>query len=359
MSTEQLQFRGYAVKDTEKFTEFELIDFEPMDDRDDCLDIAIEVCGICSSDVHTITGGWGDIHTPLVSGHEIGGIVKRVGKNVKGFKVGDRAVVGAQVDSCGKCRPCTDNNENYCPKQVDTYNAPTRDNEKKYSQGGYSTAIRAPEQFVFHVPDELPLEDAAPMACGGLTVFSPMHRFGVKKGTKMGVAGLGGLGHFAVLLGTAMGAEVVVFSHQEDKRADAMKMGAVDFVNTGNDGWQEKYSMQLDYIISTIDVSKAIPIADLAGLLYVNGVLHLCAMPDDPIPNFKTQQLAANGCSISVNHIGSKAEAELMYKLAAEKGVRAWKEILPMKDVAKGVMGVKNNEVRYRYVLKQDINKQV
>ncbi|BGP26308.1 Alcohol dehydrogenase [Rhodotorula toruloides] len=359
MSTEQLQFRGYAVKSTEKFTEFELIDFEPMDDRDDCLDIAIEVCGICSSDVHTITGGWGDIHTPLVSGHEIGGVVKRVGKNVKGFKVGDRAVVGAQVDSCGKCRPCTDNNENYCPKQVDTYNAPTRDNEKKYTQGGYSTAIRAPEQFVFHVPHELPLEDAAPMACGGLTVFSPMHRFGVKKGTKVGVAGLGGLGHFACQFAKALGAEVVVFSHQEDKRADALKMGAVDFVNTANDGWQEKYSMQLDLIISTIDVSKAIPIVDLAGLLYVNGVLHLCAMPDDPIPNFQTQQLASNGCSISVNHIGSKAEAELMFKIAAEKGVRAWKEILPMKDVAKGVMGVKNNEVRYRYVLKQDINKRV
>lgn len=212
-----------------------------MDDRDDCIDIAIEVCGICSSDVHTITGGWGDIHTPLVSGHEIGGIIKRVGKGVKGFKVGDRAVVGAQVDSCGKCRPCTDNNENYCPKQVDTYNAPTRDNEKKYTQGGYSTAIRAPEQFVFHVPENLPLEDAAPMACGGLTVFSPLVRHGTKKGSKVGVAGLGGLGHFAVMFAKALGAEVVVFSHQEDKRADAMKMGADDFVNTGNDGWQDKY----------------------------------------------------------------------------------------------------------------------
>lgn len=144
--------------------------------------------------MHTITGGWGKPELPLVSGHEVGGIARKVGSAVKSIKVGDRVVVGAQIDSCGKCRACSTQNENFCPEQVDTYNAKAHDG--KVTQGGYSTAIRAPEQFVFSVPDALPLEDAAPMACGGLTVYSPMRRGGVTKGTKLGVAGLGGLGAF-------------------------------------------------------------------------------------------------------------------------------------------------------------------
>ncbi|BGP50081.1 Alcohol dehydrogenase [Rhodotorula kratochvilovae] len=329
-----LQFRGYAVKDTSKWTEFEVIDFEPMGERDDTLDIEVKRCAICSSDVHTITGGWGDINLPLVSGHEIGGIVRKVGKGVKEFKVGDRVAVGAQIDSCGN-------------------NAEAWDG--KITQGGYSTAVRAPEKFVFRVPDALALEDAAPMACGGLTVFSPMHRFGVKKGTKVGIAGVGGLGHFAVMFAAALGAEVVVFTHQEDKVADAYKMGASDVVLTTEKDWAKKYSMALDFVLCTIDVSDALPLKDLTSLLYVNGVLHLCCMPDDPVPAFQTQDLAANGCSISVNHIGSKVEAEEMYRLAAEKDIKAWKEMIPMSQVSKGVQGVKENKVRYRYVLMQDL----
>ncbi|GJN92920.1 hypothetical protein Rhopal_005963-T1 [Rhodotorula paludigena] len=348
-----LKFRGYAVKDTNKWTEFDVVDFEPMGVRDDTVDIEVEFCGICGSDVHTLTGGWGAPHLPLVSGHEIAGTVRSVGAGVKEFKQGDRVIVGAQIDACGKCRQCQDDNENYCPKQVDTYNAEAWDG--KITQGGYSTAVRAPQKFVFKVPDNVDLADAAPMACAGLTVYGPMHRFGVKKGTKMGVAGLGGLGHFAVLFGAALGAEVVVYTHQEDKVADAYKMGAADVVLTSEKDWDKKHSMSLNFLISTIDVSKAIPIPELASQLYVNGVLHLCAMPDDPIPPFQTQQLAANGCSISVNHVGSKVEAEAMLKLASEKNVKTWKEVIPMKDVGKGVQGVKNNEVRYRYVLKQDL----
>ncbi|GAA5979027.1 hypothetical protein JCM10908_002779 [Rhodotorula pacifica] len=349
-----LKFRGYAIKDEKNWTQFDVIDFEPMAWRDDLVDIEIQYCGVCSSDVHTITGGWGKPQLPLVSGHEAGGIARKVGSAVKSIKVGDRVVVGAQIDSCGKCRACGSNNENYCPEQVDTYNAEAHDG--KITQGGYSTAIRAPEQFVFSVPDALPLEDAAPMACGGLTVFSPMLRAGVTKGTKLGVAGLGGLGHLAVLLGVAMGAEVTVFTHQEDKVADAKKMGATNVVLTTEKDWAKPYFQTLDFIVCTIDVASALPLTDLTSCLWVNGTLHICAMPDDEVAPFKTQDLAANGAKISVNHIGAKAEAEEMYRLAAEKGVRVWKEIVPMKEVAKAVQGVKNNEVRYRYVLKQDLN---
>ncbi|GAA6033875.1 hypothetical protein JCM8097_000381 [Rhodosporidiobolus ruineniae] len=351
MTTET--YKGYATT-SDNWKEFQLKEFEPTKFRDDFIELDIKYCAICSSDVHTITGGWGDVKDPLVSGHEIAGIVTKVGPNVTEFKVGDRALVGAQLDSCGKCKPCQTNNENYCPEQIDTYNAPEKDG--KLTQGGYSTKIRAPEKFVFHIPEALELKHAAPMACGGLTVFSPMYRYGVKKGTKMAVAGLGGLGHFAVLFGVAMGAEVTVFTHQADKLEDAKKMGATNAVNTSDEDWAKPYSLYFDFIISTIDNAKAMPLTDLTSLLWVNGRLHISAMPDDELPPFKSQALASNGATLGVNHIGSKVEAEAMLKLAAEKGVKPWIEEIDMKDVSKGVQGVYENKVRYRYVMRQDID---
>ncbi|GAA6001198.1 hypothetical protein JCM10207_007457 [Rhodosporidiobolus poonsookiae] len=347
-----LQYRGYATT-SDDWTKFEVIDFEPTEFRDDFIEIEIKYCAICSSDVHTISGGWGKVDKPLVSGHEIAGIVRRVGPKVTEFKPGDRALVGAQLDSCGKCKPCNDNNENYCPEQIDTYNAPEKDG--KLTQGGYSTAIRAPEKFVFHVPEALELVDAAPMACGGLTVWSPLYRYGIKPGMKVGVIGVGGLGHFAIMFAAAMGAEVIAFSHQEDKLVDAKKMGAADAVLTTKEKWNEPYALKFDFILSTIDNASAMPLTDLVSMLYVNGRLHIAAMPDDELPAFQSQALAGNGATIGVNHIGNKVEAEAMLKFAAEKGIKPWKEVIPMSEVAKGVQGVKNNTVRYRYVMEQDL----
>ncbi|GAA5852598.1 hypothetical protein JCM3766R1_005376 [Sporobolomyces carnicolor] len=352
-ASSELEFKGYAVHDTSKWTEFKVIDFQPKTADEYDVDIAIEYCGICGSDVHTITGGWGEIPLPLVVGHEAAGTVKKVGSKVSEFKVGDRVVVGAQVSSCMECNPCKTDNENYCPKQVDTYGAKYPDGV--VAMGGYSTAIRAPEKFVFKVPDAIELDDAAPMACGGLTVFGPMYRWGVKSGHKVAIAGLGGLGHFAVMFAAAMGAEVTVLSHQANKKDDALKMGASHFVCTADDKWAEPLALKFDYILSTIDIASKMPLEDIIGTLNINGNLHICAMPDDEF-KFKSQALAGNGASISVNHIGSKKEANAMLKLAAEKGIKTWKQVIPMKDVGKGVQGVKDNSVRYRYVLKQDIN---
>ncbi|BGP18308.1 Alcohol dehydrogenase [Rhodosporidiobolus nylandii] len=339
-------FKGYATT-SKDWTKFEVIDFTPQPMQDDMVELDIKFCGICGSDVHTITGGWGDVPDPLIAGHEVAGIVRAVGPKVTEFKVGDRVLVGAQVDSCRKCNPC--------PKQVDTYNAPSLYNEKIITQGGYSTVMRSPELFTFKIPDSLPLEDAAPMACAGLTVFGPMYRFGVKEGHKVAIAGIGGLGHFAVMFAAAMGAEVTVLTHSKDKVEDVKKMGAKHVILTSEDGWSEKHALEFDFVLNTIDVSKAIPLTELTSLLKVNGRLHICSMPDDELPAFKSQALAANGATIGVNHIGSKKEANAMLKLAAEKGIRTWKEIIPMSEVSKGVQGVKDNSVRYRYVMKQDI----
>lgn len=213
---------------------------------------------VCGSDVHTISGGWGPPHhlplivgyvTPiptrmyaflltLVTSHEIAGKVLRVGSKVTDVKPGDRAGVGAQIFSCLKhdCRFCTTDNENYCPHQVDTYNAEYPDGIK--TMGGYSTAITANTRFVFPIPDEIESKDVCSMFCAGLTVYSPLVRNGITlaegKGKKVGVVGLGGLGHYAVLFAKALGAEVYVFSHSNSKEEDARKMGADHFVVTSD-----------------------------------------------------------------------------------------------------------------------------
>ncbi|GAA5983505.1 hypothetical protein JCM11641_005832 [Rhodosporidiobolus odoratus] len=352
MSSESLTYKGYAAT-SDNWTKFEVKEFEPTAFRDDFVEVKIEYCGICGSDVHTLTGGWGEVPEPLVAGHEIGGIVHRVGPKVTEFKAGDRVTVGAQSDSCGKCKMCKSDNENYCPEQVDTYGAEEKDGKK--TMGGYSTSFRCPEKFVFKVPDNVDLADAAPMACGGLTAFSPLYRYGVKEGTKLAVVGLGGLGHYATMFGAAMGAEVTVFSHQADKKEDALKMGAKNFVLTTEDEFAKPYAFTFDIILNTIDVSKAIPVTDLTSMLVVNGRLAIVSMPDDELPAVKSQDLAANGATIGVTHVGSKAEANIMYKLASDKGIKTWKEIIPMKDVSKGVQNVKENNVRYRYVMENDI----
>ncbi|KAK4698964.1 hypothetical protein P7C70_g7307, partial [Phenoliferia sp. Uapishka_3] len=197
----------------------------------------------------------------------------------------------------------------------------------------------------------------------------------IKKGMKVGVAGLGGLGHYAVQFAVAMGAEVTVFSHQSDKEPDAKKMGATNFVLTSEKEFSKKHAFEFDFILSTIgmhyssltgaftsliksapfvDDAAGIPLPEFISMLKVHGTYHQSGLPDKPFEPFSPTALAGNGASISVNHIGSKKEAKAMLKLAVEKGVTTYKEILPMRDVGKGIQGVKDNKVRYRYVLKPD-----
>ncbi|SCV73976.1 BQ2448_6406 [Microbotryum intermedium] len=350
-----IQFKGYAIHDTNKYTEFEVIDFMPKTFGDYDIEIKINCCGVCSSDVHTVTGGWGEPILPLITGHEIAGIVTRVGFKSSGeFKVGDRAGVGAQVCSCFECDPCKTDNENYCVKGgVDTYNAKYENGD--IAHGGYSTGIRVHERFVFRLPDALSDEDAAPMLCGGLTVFAPLKNHGVKEGSKVAIVGIGGLGHFAIQFAKALGAEVTAFSHQADKEEDARAMGVTDFVLTSKKDFAKDYAQKFDLVLSTVDDAAGLPIGELISMLRLFGVFHSVGLPDKPIPELKFQELAGNGASIAVSHIGSKKQANEMLALAAEKGVKTWKEVLPMKDAGKGVQGVKDNKVRYRYVLKVDI----
>ncbi|TFK37300.1 NADPH-dependent alcohol dehydrogenase [Crucibulum laeve] len=350
----ELVWKGYAIHDTKDWKNFKVIDFEPKQFDDYDIDIKIEYCGVCGSDVHTITGGWGETLLPVIPGHEIVGHVARVGPKVTTFKVGDRAGVGAQVCSCLKCEPCNTDNENYCPKPVHTYNSKYPNGD--IAQGGYSTAIRAHERFVIPLPESLPLEQAAPLLCAGLTVYSPLVRNGTGPGKKVGIVSVGGLGHYAVQFARALGADkVVVFSHSPNKKDDAKELGATDFVVTGEDGFSEPHKGTLDLIICAADVSHGINLMELMSTLNVHGRFIMVALPDEPLPPIYAMQLSTNGALLGGSHIGSKKEAIEMLELVVKKGVKSYVEVLPMKEASKAVQNVKNNKVRYRHVLKVDI----
>lgn len=353
--------KGYSISDTKKWTDFKVIDFDLKPETDDDVTVAIQFCGICGSDLHTINGGWGELSVPaVIPGHEIVGKVTQVGKNVKDIKVGDRVGVGAQVGSCMNCSSCNTNFENYCLGDgkagcVDTYNSKYADGHP--AQGGYSTAIRAHERFVFPLPDAIKSEDAASMFCAGLTVYSPLLRNGCGPGKNVAVVGLGGLGHYAVLFAAAMGADVTVISHSPKKKEDALKMGAKEFVATGeNEEWFKAYGQTkkpFDIIINTAS-SNALDLTALLKTCAVYGNIVMCGMPEDAW-KVRSQHLAGNGAGVQGSHIGSKEDVKKMLALAAEKNIKPWIEVLDMKECPGALQRVHDNDIRYRFVLKQDL----
>jgi len=323
-----------------------------MEDHD--VEIKIVACGVCGSDVHTITGAWSpDIIIPMITGHEIAGIVAKVGSAVKDIKVGDRVGVGAQIGSCLKCKACTRDNENYCPDMVDTYNAKYPNGD--IAHGGYSTAVRAHERYVFPIPDALEFENVAPMLCAGLTVYSPLVRNGCTKGSRVGVVGLGGLGHYAVMFASALGAEVSVLSHSDAKKADALAMGATNFYAIQDNDLPGPLAREFDIIINTRDAHEGFPIVGYMQCLGVHGKMIQVGLPDEELPPLAASALLPNGAFLGGSHIGNKKEALAMLKLAAEKNIKSWIEVFPMKDAGKAVQGMIDGKSRYRYVLKQDL----
>lgn len=346
--------QGYAIHDPKLGTyNFKIEKYDvPIDD--DMVLVHVECCGVCGSDHHTVSGGWGPFVTKyVVTGHEIIGEVAQVGKNVKEFKVGQRVGIGAQAGSCGKCSACKADLENYCPEPVHTYNCLWPDGTEQ--QGGYSTHVRAQERFVFAIPDAISSTDAASMLCGGLTVFSPLLHAEVGPGKKVGVVGLGGLGHYAVLFAKALGAEVTVFSRGDAKKADALKMGADVYVSTSEEGFSKGIERSLDVVVCTASNAN-LPLTELLLTLGIHKDFVFVGMPEEGY-KIRSNMLSGNGAAIKSSHIGSKPEVVQMLKLAADKGVKPWVQVIPMKDADKAMFAVKDNTVRYRTVLVQDIDK--
>ncbi|KAI7083006.1 NADPH-dependent medium chain alcohol dehydrogenase [Hortaea werneckii] len=318
---------GFMIEDQKnRPPQFKLKSFE---DRD--IDIAIECCGVCGSDVHTISGGWGDCPLPICVGHEVVGKAIKVGKDVKTVKVGDRVGVGAQIGADLTCGNCKADQENYCPNQIDTYGATHSDGT--ISQGGYSSHIRVHEYFTFKIPDNIESEIAAPMLCAGLTVYSPLVRLGAGPGKKVAIVGMGGLGHFA--------------------KDDAMKMGAKEFVVTGEKDWHKKFAFQFDFILNAADAVHKFNMPDYLSTLKVMGRFHCVGLGDHPLPTMMAQDFAPNGTYIGASHLGNRPEMLAMFDLASKQNIKSWIETKPISEesCAEAVQRVHDNKVRYRFVL--------
>ncbi|OAP54276.1 hypothetical protein AYL99_11377 [Fonsecaea erecta] len=276
-------FKGYAVTSSSAWASPTLIDFEPVPFGNHDIDVKIDYCGVCASDLLTAragTGndGWPETMYPVVTGHEIVGKIVRMGEQVDKSKFHEGQVVGVGVLSatCGSCRLCQSDRENYCPDLVETYNSKYPDGSMSF--GGYANYKRCHQDLVFPIPKALPPEHAAPMLCAGLTVFSPLKAAGVGPGKRVGVVGVGGLGHFAVLFASAMGAEVTAISHSPRKKADATEMGATGFIVTADrEDWAEQNKNSFDLIISTT-FANDMPLDKYLQLLDVGGQFALVGL---------------------------------------------------------------------------------
>ncbi|CAD6568044.1 MAG: hypothetical protein ASARMPREDX12_001050 [Alectoria sarmentosa] len=327
--------------------------YEPKTWEETDVDIKVTHCGICGSDLHTLRSGWAPTIFPCCVGHEIVGTAVKVGsKAERGIKVGDRVGVGAQSSSCLKpdCEECASGMENHCVNMVGTYNGKYGDGSKSY--GGYSDYCRAPSHFVLKIPDAIPSEEAAPMLCGGITVFAPLKKNGCGPGKKVGIVGVGGLGHFGILYAKALGADsVTAISRSSAKKEDAMKIGADKYIATNDDkDWATHHARSLDLIVSTVSSPK-MPLEQYLMLLRTNGVFIQVGAPEDSLPGFNAFSLIAKGCKIGGSAIGAPHEIEEMLELTVKKGVKPWIEKRPMKDANKAVIDMNDGKARYRYVL--------
>ncbi|KAI0480091.1 GroES-like protein [Xylariaceae sp. FL0804] len=347
------QYEGFQVESSETWTTFHRnkFDVKPFGEHD--VEIKIECCGVCFSDIHTISGGWGEQLFPLAVGHEIVGRALRVGPKVTLVEAGQRVGVGAQSWSCLKCRQCRNDNETYCAEQMDTYGA-TWPDTGIVTQGGYSSHVRTHEHWVFPIPDAIPSQLAAPMLCAGITSYSPLVRNGAGPGKKVGIVGLGGLGHFGVLFARALGAETWVISRSHSKEADARRMGADGYLASGDPDWNRDHRMTFDLIISTANsFGEGFDIASYLALLDVHGKWVSVGMPEEATLQIKPQDLNPNGCLIGASHLGSRREMLDMFRLAADKGIESWVETVPLsaENLAATMQRLNRNDVRYRFTM--------
>lgn len=350
------KFQGWLGKDEHSIKgQMQWGEFEPKKWSEDDVDIEISHCGICGSDLHTLKSGWGETPYPCVVGHEIIGKAVRVGKNVKHIKEGARVGVGAQARSClqSDCPDCTNNLEPYCAREVtNTYGSVYPRGEGK-SYGGYATHNRTNGHFVLLIPDGLDSADAAPMMCGGITVYSPLKQNGCGPGKTVGVIGVGGLGHFAVLFAKALGADRVVgISRKAEKREDVLSLGADEYIATDEDkDWASKNRRSLDLIVCTVS-SANMPLDDYLKLLKTKGTFIQVGAPDrGELPHVNAFTLLANGIKLGGSAIGAPNEIAEMLQLAADKKVKPWVEKRSMKDANQVVVDMVEGKARYRYVL--------
>jgi uncharacterized zinc-type alcohol dehydrogenase-like protein len=313
-------------------------------------DVKIEIlyCGVCHSDIHQAHGDWNNSIYPMVPGHEIVGRVTEIGSAVKKFKTGELAGVGCFVNSCRHCAECNAGLEQYCAEgMVLTYNAYERDG-KTVTYGGYSTHVVVDENYTLHVSEKLPLEGVAPLLCAGITTYSPLRHWKIGKGSKMGVVGLGGLGHMAVKFGAAFGAEVTLFSTSPGKEADARRLGAHQFALTAEPDAFKKLAGSLDFIIDT--VSAPHDYSAYLGTLKTDGTMVCVGVPTDNI-SFPPFSIIMGRRSLAGSAIGGIAETQEMLDYCAEHNIVSDVEVIPMQKINEAYTRLLKNDVKYRFVI--------
>ncbi|KLU87223.1 NADP-dependent alcohol dehydrogenase 6 [Magnaporthiopsis poae ATCC 64411] len=357
-ATKDYTFQGWLGKSSEAAKgKMEWGTFEPKKWTEEDVDIQITHCGVCGSDVHVLGSAWFPTPYPCCVGHEIVGRAVRVGANVKDVKVGDRVGVGAQARSCLRddCPECSRGMTQFCstPGQfVNTYGSVYPDGEGK-SWGGYSDYNRTNGNFVFKIPDGLASEHAAPLLCGGATVWAPLKENGCGPGKSVGVVGVGGLGHMAVMFAKAMGADKVVgISRRQSKRDEVLAMGADAYIATADDSdWAARNKRTLDLVICTVS-SGGMPFNEYLGLLRPGGSLINVGVPEaGALPAVNTTMLILNGIKLGGSLIGSPAQIKEMLEFVVKHNIKPIIQTRPMADANKAVVDLEEGKARYRYVL--------
>nr|WP_211660849.1 NAD(P)-dependent alcohol dehydrogenase [Modestobacter muralis] len=309
--------------------------------------IDIAFAGICHSDIHTARGEWGETLFPLTPGHEIAGTVSAVGSEVTKFAVGDRAGVGCMVDSCRECEHCLAGEEQYCLKGfTDTYGAIGEDGRP--TEGGYAEKIVVDEEYTLRIPEGIALDAAAPLLCAGITLYSPLRHWNAGPGKRVGIVGLGGLGHVGVKLAAAMGAEVVVLSQSLKKQEDGLRLGAGAYFATSDPDTFTSQANTFDLIISTI--SANVDMGAYLGLLKLDGALVNVGLPEAPlqVPAFP---LLGGRRSLAGSMIGGIRETQEMLDFCAEHGVGSEIEVISADQIDEAYERVVASDVRYRFVI--------
>ena len=344
-----IKSKGYAAKDaTGKLSLWEF-ERRPVGDHD--ILIEIKYASICHSDIHQMKGDWGKQQYPQVPGHEIAGIVTAVGKNVTKFKVGDRAGVGCMVDSCMQCESCKQGEEQYCDNGATlfTYGGPDKTSPSGITQGGYSNNIVVRDHFAVHIPDNITLEHAAPLLCAGITTYSPLMAADFKKGDKIGVAGIGGLGHMAIKLAVAKGADVYAFTTSPEKVRDILSFGAKEAIVVDNLAKLKPYKGKLDYMISTIPVQ--FDVAAYTSVVKRNGFFTQVGMPVAFDLTLSNIGLANTRVNFNASLIGGIPETQEVVHYCADNKVFPQIQIIKAEEVNEAWTKVLNKEARYRYVI--------
>ncbi|NBW38118.1 MAG: NAD(P)-dependent alcohol dehydrogenase [Cytophagia bacterium] len=349
MIAKNIKSKGYAAKDASgKLSPWEF-ERRPVGDNDILIDVKFS--SICHSDIHQMKGDWGPQQYPQVPGHEIAGIVTAIGKNVTKFKVGDKAGVGCMVDSCMQCNSCKHGEEHYCDNgaTVFTYGAPEKSSPSGITQGGYANNLVVRDHFAIKIPDNISLQEAAPLLCAGITTYSPLMNANFKRGDKVGVAGIGGLGHLAIKLAVSKGAEVYAFTTSADKVKDILAFGAKEAIVVDDLAKLKPYKAKLDYLIATIPAQY--DVAAYSSVVKRNGFYTQVGMPVGFQLTLSNIGMAMSRVNFNASLIGGIPETQEVMDYCANNKVLPQIQIIKADQINNAWEKILNKEARYRYVI--------